>query len=274
MRFLLSCCRRLRSSRRAGLRISLAGRRSLSKRFFVEAAVEYEKIYKSHPGSPRAAESLYRLARIYQKKLKIYSHANRFFRELADKYPSAEPWAGRAREGIFNSPDYYPLTTGSFWIEGDSATGGRNMRSEWNCTAVSSGTFKMERKVYAGEALVTKIVRYFRKKDMQLQEGGAASFANLSVLLQYPFATGKSWKSVRDGRLTVYTVVDENLALKVVAGEFERCIKISEEYPDLPGTRKYNYYAAEVGWVLTTVAGAGQEHRNTELLSYKINPEE
>ncbi|OGS19227.1 MAG: hypothetical protein A2219_08145 [Elusimicrobia bacterium RIFOXYA2_FULL_50_26] len=244
------------------------------KGFFVEAAVEYEKIYKKHTGSERAAESLYRLGRIYQKKLKIYSHANRFFRELADKYPSVEPWYSRAREGILNSPDYYPLTPGSFWIEGDSATGGRNMRAEWNCSSVSSGTFKIERKVYAGASLVTKIVRYFRKKDMQLQEGASASFANSSVVLQYPFATGKSWKSIRDGRPTIHTVVEENVALKVGAGEFEHCIKISEEYPDLPGTRKYNYYAAEVGWVLTTISGAGREHRNTELLSYKINPEE
>ena len=72
-----------------------------------------------------------------------------------------------------------------------------------------------------------------------------------------------------------YTILENDAAVKVKAGEFSGCIKISEEYPGLSNSRKYNYYAPEIGWVLTTTSASGQqEFRNTELISYKIIPEE
>lgn len=242
---------------------------------YIEAGLEYEKIFLKNPNNARAPEAMYRMGLIYQKKLKIYSHAYRYYKELLDKYPSSEPWAELARRGLFDSPDYFPLSNGSFWIEGDSATGGRNMRAEWNCTGIPSGIYSISRRFFAGEKLVTASTRYFRKKNLELNEATTPRFNDSARILVYPFAQGKSWKTIKDGNAVIYTVISENVALKVQAGDFAGCIKISEENPDLPGTKKYNYYAPSVGWVLTTISGsAGNEHKNTELLSYKINPEE
>ncbi len=73
----------------------------------------------------------------------------------------------------------------------------------------------------------------------------------------------------------VVRVEAEKLQVTVKAGSFEGCLKISEESQAARGSRKYIYYAPEVGWILTSVAAAGgEEHRNTELLSYKISQQE
>ena len=65
-----------------------------------------------------------------------------------------------------------------------------------------------------------------------------------------------------------------NLSVKVKAGQFNGCLKVSEENPELPGTLKYIYYAPDAGWILTTISvSGGKEHHNTELLSYRILPD-
>jgi len=243
--------------------------------YCIEAGVIYETIAKKYPQSPLAPQALYRLGSIYQKKLKMYSHAHRYFDELINRYPGSEPWTELGKQGLFNSPDYFPMTKGSFWIEGDSVSGGKNMRAEWNCFEVSTGTYRIQRRLSAGARLVMETNRYYRKQNLILYESqDSRSTDSGAAILSYPFITGKTWKTVQGGRTVVYTIIDANVMLNVKAGDFTNCLKISEEYPDLPGSRKYIYYAPEVGWVLTTTAGnGGQEHRNTELLSYKINPE-
>ena len=243
--------------------------------YCVEASVKYEELSKKHPSHPIAPEALYRIGTIYRTRLKMYSHAHRYYDELIARYPKAEPWAAMAQLGLFNSPDYHPLRTGSFWIEGDSVSGGRNMRSEWNCREVSSGTFEMQRRISAGSRLVTTLTRYYEKKNLELHEyENAGKTGSPTVILSYPFATGRTWNTVRSGKKVVYAIVAEDLTLKVAASDFYGCIKVSEEYPGLSGSKKYNYYAPGVGWILTTIGAEGrEEHRNTELLSYKIIPE-
>ncbi len=93
------------------------------------------------------------------------------------------------------------------------------------------------------------------------------------MALQYPFEVGKYWQTTRDGKKVIFGIVANNLSIKVKAGEFNGCLKVSEENPELPGSLRFNYYAPEAGWILTTTsASGGSEHRNTELLSYKISP--
>jgi len=242
--------------------------------YYVEAGFRYQEICKKYPANPICPEALYRLGRIYQKKLKLYSQAVNHYKKLIEYYPSARPWAGLAKVGLFECPDYFPLSRGSFWIEGDSETEGRNMRAEWDCQAVSTGTFLIAKRLFAGANHVTDIKRYYRKEDLQLREYSNLGSGVYSVALQYPFESGKYWQTNRDGRKVLCGIVANNLSIKVKAGEFSGCLKISEENPELPGSVRYNYYAPDTGWILTTTSAAGgSEHRNTELLSYKIAQE-
>jgi hypothetical protein len=148
------------------------------------------------------------------------------------------------------------------------------MRAEWNCRAVSSGTVSIQRRVFAGKAVVTDITRYYRKENLEVREYTAAAGPQFVTLLAFPFEEGKSWKSRRDGFTVMYTVAARKCSVTVKAGSFNDCLKIGEENPAIPGSIKYTYYAPGVGWVLTTIAsGSGKEHQNTELLSYKIAAE-
>lgn len=242
---------------------------------YVEAGIAYENLYKRYPGNVLAAEALYRAGSLYQHRLKLYSQAVKYYRKVIELYPNSQPWGNLARLGLLTSPDYYPLTQGSFWIEGDSETGGMNMRSEWTCRSVSSGTYTVQRRVFAGTQLVQEYARLYRKEDMQVREFTDPSKSYYSALISYPYYEGKVWQSKYGDHFLTHKIVGTGIALKVKAGEFVNCVKVSEENSVLPGSIKFNYYAPDAGWVLTTTAASGgTEHHITELLSYKIMPQD
>jgi tetratricopeptide (TPR) repeat protein len=241
--------------------------------YFVEAGQKYEQIAQNYPDSLYAPEALFRVAVIYQKKLNVYSKARICFTRIIENYPKAQPWRSLAEKELINCPDYFPLSNGSFWIEGDSKTGGQNMRTEWACSLVSTGTYLMKRRMFAGSSFVLQLSRYYKKERFALKEYKEADSNEETKILSYPFVEGRSWKTVKDGRNMVHTIVSLDAVVKVEAGTFTSCLKICEEAPSLPG-KKYIYYAPGVGWILTTTSAAGgTEFRNSELLSYKIRPE-
>ena len=246
-----------------------------TKGFFVEAGITYDKLAKKYPLAARAPEALYRTGRIYQKKLKLFSYSNRYYLSILDKYSSSQPWASLAGAGLLTSPNYFPLHAGNFWIEGDSDTGGVNMRAQWTCDAVSSGTYAITRRIYAGSHLVKELKQYYRVKGSQLCQYARQYDDTCVIMLAYPFAAGRSWRTVAEGSWMEYKVASDGERVTVKAGSFPGCLKIGERNLAYPGSVKYNYYAPEVGWVLTTTALVGGiEHRSTELLSYKIFPED
>ena len=241
--------------------------------YYVQAGFRYHDIFLKYPTDRICPQALYRLSVIYQKKLKLYNQAAQYYKKLIEYYPTSEPWSGLAKQGLFDCPDYFPLNEGNFWIEGDSETEGRNMRAEWNCHTVSSGTYSVNKKLFAGAVRVADIKRYYRKENYELREYIGPAHGEYSIVLRYPFEEGKTWNTVRDGRKVFCRIVANNLSIKVKAGEFNSCLKVSEENPELPGSIKYNYYAPDAGWILTTISvSAGREHSNTELLSYKVLP--
>jgi hypothetical protein len=147
------------------------------------------------------------------------------------------------------------------------------MRAEWNCHEVSTGTYSVVKKLFAGENRVAEIKRYYKKENYELREYSGPGKGEYSIALRYPFEQDKTWHTVRDGRKVFCRIAANNLSIKVKAGEFNACLKVSEEDPELPGSIKYNYYAPGAGWILTTISvSEGREHSNTELLSYRIMP--
>jgi hypothetical protein len=241
--------------------------------YFVQAAIKYEDIFKKYPAEPMAAESLYRAGCIYQKQLQLFPKADMLFTKVLQYYAGVQPWVRLAETALFDTPDYFPLGDGNFWIEGDSRTGGENMRAEWACTEVSSTSFRINKRIGAGRSLVAEVNKYYTKQNLELRESSDKNFKESAVLLSYPFEPGRTWTTARDGRKIKCKVVEKNALVKVVAGEFSNCLKISEEYPSLQGAIKYNYYAPGVGWILTTTSSiGGQEFRSSELLTYRIKP--
>lgn len=244
------------------------------KGYFVEASVKYEKIAGKYRNNILSPEALYRSGRIYQNNLKLYSKAKLLYGKLLDEYPGAIPWKELAQEAMFNCPDYFPLTNGNFWIEGDSKTDGKNMRAEWSCKKISGDTYSVTRKIYSGSSFVLKINRYLKKEKMQLNEYRSLTDTKFTKILSYPFMEGTRWQTYKDGVLVRCSITSSDESVTVMAGKFEKCIKVSEKYENLPGSLKNNYYAPDIGWVLTTTSiVGGQEFRNSELMSYKINHE-
>ncbi|MBN1824586.1 MAG: VanZ family protein [Endomicrobiales bacterium] len=245
--------------------------KSLEKKgFFVEAGIKYGNVFTKHPEHALAPQALYRFARIYDKKLKLYPQAATFYSKLIDVYPASKPWTAMAKTGLFNCPSYFPLNDKNLWVEGDSQTGGKNMRAEWICKTVSTGTYSVTKRVYAGKNFVSKSVRYYEIRDFELREYSKLNGSKYETVLSYPFSEGRSW----EGGDSVYRIVASDTAVNVKAGKFDNCIKVRVESRSVKGSLKYNYYAPQVGWVLTTTSVAGGvEHRNTELLSCKIMPE-
>ena len=242
-------------------------------KYYVQAIEKYKTISRNYSKSKYAPESLYRAARLYQKELKVYPEGCKLYAELIYKFPEAGSWVRLAKRGIFDSPDYFPLEEDYLAVEGDSQTGGKNMRLEQYCSLVSTYTYSIVKKYYAGKKLATKIKRFYTKENYELRELSSLKSKSYTVLLSFPFDKMKSWKTTRDKNVLKMTIVDTNASVKVRAGRFTGCIKVREENPKLPGAYKYEYYAPGVGHVLTTIGSSKSkvEHRNTELISYKFS---
>jgi len=269
----IACC--LLSSCGSPERLFSKAQKLEGKGFFVEAGITYDKLAKKYPQAQLAPQALYRIGRIYQKKLKLFSYSNRYYETLLNRYSSAQPWAHLAGAGLLTSPNYFPLHAGNFWIEGDSESGGVNMRAQWVCDEISSNTYCMTRRIFAGSHLVKEIKQYYRIKGTQLRQFERSSDEAGVIMLSYPFETGRSWRTVSEGKWMEYKIEASGERISVKAGSFPNCLKIAERNLAYPRSVKYNYYAPEVGWVLTTTAlVGGAEHRSTELLSCKVFPEE
>jgi hypothetical protein len=241
-----------------------------NKKYYPQAAEKYIQVADKHPSNPLAPESLYRAGRIYQKQLKIYSKSTDVFARLIRAYSGVEPWSSLAKNGIFDSPDYFPLDAGFKWTEGDSETGGSNMRVESSCVEVTTGVYKVTRNYFAGARSVTAIVRYYKKADYRLLESGDKGLASPFVRIKYPFEAGSSWETESGSRKFRLNIEGTGLTIRVRAGEFSGCLKVRQEDKGFPDSYKYEYFAPGAGLILTTVGSrkSGSEHRNTELISY------
>ena len=148
------------------------------------------------------------------------------------------------------------------------------MRGQWACDAVSSGTWRITRRISAGSHLVRELKQYYRVKGSQLRQYSKLTDDAGVIMLSYPFEAGRAWRTVNEGNWMEYKVDSVGERITVKAGSFPGCLKIGERNLAYPNSIKYNYYAPEVGWVLTTTAlVGGSEHRSTELLSCKVFPE-
>jgi hypothetical protein len=236
--------------------------RYYSGRFFHEtrrwgrAAQALEAVVQSRPKDPRTCEARLRLGGIYAAAFERPLEARRHYEAAVRSFPEDAACVEKAKAGLLSAPDYFPLESGRTWVFGDSDSGGRSMRLEWQTRdgAILAALFAGDRR------LSTKSTPYAKRDWSILDVGGKQPAA----LLRYPFQKGNEWtaKGVK------LRIVDDQLKVAVRAGTFDGCIKVRESNPAMKTAWKFDYYCPGVGRVKTTVGAPGVESPNTELIRY------
>jgi hypothetical protein len=241
-----------------------AGRFQEGRRQGPEALKHYEAFIARRPADPRGAEMHVRAGWLYAEMDRCLE-ARRHFEAAAREFPKLEPWSARAKAGVMSCPDYFPLAAGRVWTYGDSASGGKAMRLEWQVSASSGAGASMTQTLYAGAKKLRAQEISYEWADWTLwqrEKGGRVA------VLPYPYAAGSRWTAKRDGKTLQYLVERDDAKVKTAAGAFENCLKVRETDPGYRDAWKYDYYCPSVGRALTTVAGSDFENPNTELLSF------
>lgn len=237
----------------------------------------YQRIAAQDPESPVAPEALFRAGLMSQRHLNDCYMAGTFYDRVIENYSQSVPWARAAVLQKQNCPDYFPLLSGSEWVEGDSETKGKNARIRTVCkpfpdaknTLPSEGGV-LEKTYFAGDKESSSIELIYKKINDELLELKAFEDAVGKVVLKWPLDVGQEWKTRPVNTTFVYNIQSVNEKIKVEAGEFEHCVKVQFTVSGISGAATHEYYAPGVGRVLTTVSTKGNEVRVTELLSYKL----
>lgn len=231
---------------------------------YAAAAPKFRDFALKNPKAPEAPKALLAAADIYAAKLGVCAESKPLLERLARNYPDFHMPEDVFRR-IFVCPDYFPAGPGLKWTYGDSQTLGRNARQETEIVGHTSKGAVLNSAFYAGKTLVSRQKKVYRFDGLKFLErqGGKET-----LVLDYPLESGKTWASSGpEGRLQ-FRVEAVGQSVKVKAGEFSNCVKISRRVAGLPSWI-YEYYAPWTGKVLTAVGGKGFENRVTELLSYE-----
>jgi tetratricopeptide (TPR) repeat protein len=241
-----------------------AGRLDAARGRVPEALAHLEAFAAARPLDPLAAEAHVEAGRLYAG-LQRCLEARRHFEAAARGFPKLEPWASRARLGLMQCPDYFPLVPGRVWVYGDSASRGAAMRQEWEVRGGGAGTGAIATALFAGNKRLSDGQSRFAVVDWTLwQTDSDGRFP----LLEFPYTEGRVWTARRGDRELTYRIDSVNATARTAAGVFTGCLKIRETTKGFKDSWRYDYYCPFVGRALTTVAGPGFENPNTELISY------
>lgn len=242
-------------------------------RFFDEtkrwgrAVAELDAFTESRPQDPRACEAHVRAGRIYATVFERCLEARRHFEAAARGFPELKGCVDKAKAGLLNCPDYFPLEPGRLWVYGDSASGGRNMRLDWELrTSTDGAKTVILASLFAGNKRLSVKETGYAKRDWAVQE--IASGMKAVPILKYPFMPGSSWTVKEEGQSTDYTIESDQSVVTTVAGTFSGCLKVRETNSAYRASWKYDYYCPGVGRVKTSVGAPGVENPNTELVKF------
>jgi tetratricopeptide (TPR) repeat protein len=223
---------------------------------WASAVKALEKFVEKSPTHPRACEARLRLGSIYAGVFERHLEARRHYEAAARSFPDDAACVEKAKAGVLSAPDYFPVEPGRTWVFGDSASGGRAMRLEWQ--ARDGGILAS---LFAGNKRLSVNKFTYEKRGWTVSEVGGKTPA---VFLRYPFTKGSDWKA----HGLNYRIEADSIAVEVRAGAFNDCIKVRESNPAMKAAWKYDYYCPGVGRVKTTVGTPGVESPNTELIRY------
>jgi len=230
---------------------------------FFDAIQKYEKIIRKNPESPKVAEAIYNIARIYHQNLENFYEAKKNYKRVVNNYPNSN-WVENSKAALLEIADYLPLVKFAKWIEVDSDTSGSNMTAKNEIIAVTDDIFEMTRNLFVRGKFVSGFKKYYKKtKDgfYETDKGGKV----ISTVICFPVDAGKEWLV---GNVK-YTMVSKSEEVTVAAGTFSNCVKIKKQLIGTPSW-SYEYFAPEVGKILTTQSSGQTEKRITELKEFYI----
>lgn len=237
----------------------------------------YEAYAAKNPKSESAPEALQKSAEIYRNVIKDYAAARERYRRIS-RGGFGKEWQAKAEAAEMNCPDYFPLNPDYVRRSGDSQSGGDFMKTEETVEALAApaGRFKLKRRVFAGDALVSTFEKIYEKKNGELLEHPLGA-GQPAVVLKLPPVVNQQWKTLRDGKTAEFTVESEKAEVEIRAGKFSNCLKLRVRNPEIPGGWKVEYYAPDLGLVLAAAATENGETPISELTSYipkksKLNP--
>ncbi|HAX61429.1 MAG TPA: hypothetical protein DCX95_02565 [Elusimicrobia bacterium] len=230
---------------------------------FIEAIRKYEKIIEKNPGSPRIAEAIYSIARIYHQNIENIPEAKKSYKRVVNDYPNSN-WVETSKAALLELADYFPLEKSAKWIEVDSDTSGKYMTAKNEIIGVSGDIFEMTRNLYTRGNLISGFKKYYKKtKDGFYETDKAGKIISTVMLL--PVDANKEW-SVGNVK---YEIVSKSEDVTVIAGKFSNCVKIKKQLIGAPSW-SYEYFAPEAGKILTTQSSGSAEKRITELKEFHI----
>ena len=151
--------------------------RYYSGRFFDEtgrtgrAVAALESFIEHRPQDPRACEVRLRLGRAYAGRLGRFLEAQRHFEAAARGFQGQPACVEAAKAGLMDCPDFFPLEAGRGWVFGDTASGGRNMRLEWDLRRSAAGKTTILGSLFAGNKRINTQEKAYSKKDWAVWEG-------------------------------------------------------------------------------------------------------
>lgn len=233
------------------------------------AISKYEEFVRANPDHKKVPEAMWRIAEIYRNVLKDYPKARSYYERVIGAYGQT-PWGLKAGMAYMDAPDYFPLKPGLTKKLGDSESGGEIMRTEESCEELKSspGRFKIKRHIFAGDQSVGLDERVYEKKDRELREFKLPSFDKV-VVLRYPAEKGTVWSAERDEREMRFMIESDSETVLVRAGAFMNCLKVRMQPDNIQEGWRYEYFAPDLGLILSSVATEQGETRIAELLSYE-----
>ena len=234
------------------------------------ALKHYEAFLASRPRDPRSCEMRLRAAELYRLTFGRCQEARRHYEAAARDFPRVNACVERAKAGLLQCPDYFPLDRGRTWVYVDSDTKGKAMRLDWEVrrsSGLAGGMILTA--LFAGNKRIKEGAESYLKEDWAVWRAGGGG---REAILRYPYFEGQTWRGARlTGKTKTgveWRVVSSSAAVKVAAGAFTDCLKVREHDLRYPQTWRYDYYCPDVGRVKTTVGGPGYENPNTELFRF------
>ncbi|MFA5780115.1 MAG: tetratricopeptide repeat protein [Elusimicrobiota bacterium] len=233
---------------------------------FSEAIQKYEKIIEKNPVHPRVAEAIYSIARIYHQNIENVPEAKKSYKRVVNDYPNSG-WVENSKAALLEIADYFPLVKFAKWIEVDSDTFGKYMTAKNEIIAVTDDIFEMTRKLYTRGNFISGFKKYYKKTKAGFYETDKDGKI-ISTVMLLPVDADKEWLV---GNVK-YAIVSKSEEVTVAAGKFSNCVKIKKQLIGAPSW-SYEYFAPEVGKILTTQSSGSTEIRITELKEINIPSE-
>src|SRR5258706_8792771 len=246
------------------------------KKQYYKAWEKYQEFAANHPKHEKAPEALFRAGWVAHKNFQDCYIAQTFYEEVLLRYPQSDPWARAAALQSRSCPDYFPLIGGAQWIEVDSDTNGKNARIEivevplkGQRKNLPSESGCLERTYFAGMKKFETTEYCYLKEQSEVLEFKKEAENIKKTVLKWPLEVGAKWTTRSSGQIFHYEIVSLDKDIAVAAGNFKHCLSVQSYIEGNPGA-KIEYYAPQVGRVLTTSSTKQGEKRITELMSFKI----